>query len=400
MQSFYLSEDVMRKLLVIVFLAVISAGFLSIVFREPAERSAIEGRVYAKLTAPPSLSEIKESGINGYIDNTSNAFADQIPFRDILTQFYYESMRAAGVDVIEGFVFGSEGYIFHANPNFREFNDDNAAALKKAAEILNELAELAASYGGRLIFMPTPLKSSADFEFLPSWYPGTGGFSEAVTKAWTGALSDDVIFIDLLPVFLASELPTFLKTDHHWNIRGANLAYERMMESVREYYPLAEIYGLDRYVIEREVNVGFYNRRLGMAARPEPEEMVIYPDGWLLPYTRYESGILSELPIYNNTDENARVSYAGYMSGDFAETRIETSRPELPSIMIVGDSQTNLLELYCVPSFNRMMSLDFRHDPPLKTLFEYIERDQPDIVVITFRIDTTDMNGVLHTSNK
>ncbi|MCL2081311.1 MAG: hypothetical protein FWH16_04335 [Oscillospiraceae bacterium] len=380
----------MRKLLVITFIAVISAGFLAVVFRAPAERSAVEGRVYAKLSAP-SLSDIR-----GFIGNTSNAFADQIPFRDGLTRLYYSSLRAIGMDTIDGFVFGGDEYIYHANLTFRDFDAEKAEALKHAAGMLNEAAALAASYGGRFIFMPTPLKTAADTENLPSWYGGNTEYQLALAGAWAGALSRGVTFIDLLPAFTAAEHPCFLKTDHHWNIRGAHIAYESVMSLTRELFPQVEAYGPEKYIIEKEVNVGFYNRRLGMSARPEPEELVIYPDGWAVPYTRYESGKISELPVYNNKDMDARASYAGYMSGDFAETKIETNRPELPSIMIIGDSQTNLLELFCIPSFDSMTSLDFRYSPPLDTLLEYIERDRPDIIVVTFRIDTTDMAAVLH----
>ncbi len=79
-------------------------------------------------------------------------------------------------------------------------------------------------------------------------------------------------------------------------------------------------------------------------------------------------------------NDTAPVEYLVYMGGDKGETILRTDRPELPKVLIFGDSFTNALETLLYPSFDEMRSLDLRHYNA-KTLWEYIEEYQPDIVL-------------------
>ena len=66
--------------------------------------------------------------------------------------------------------------------------------------------------------------------------------------------------------------------------------------------------------------------------------------------------------------------------GDVGETVIETNRPDLPSILIYGDSFTNPVECLAYYSFDEMRSIDLRHYREMP-LADYIRLHQPDIVV-------------------
>ncbi|NLA87925.1 MAG: hypothetical protein GX847_11735, partial [Clostridiales bacterium] len=74
-------------------------------------------------------------------------------------------------------------------------------------------------------------------------------------------------------------------------------------------------------------------------------------------------------------------SYTVYMHGDIGETVIETDRPELLSVLLVGDSYTNAVECLLYASFNEMRSLDLRWYNK-KSLADYIADYQPDIVIL------------------
>ena len=73
------------------------------------------------------------------------------------------------------------------------------------------------------------------------------------------------------------------------------------------------------------------------------------------------------------------------MGGDNAETYIKTYRPELPKILIFGDSFTNPLETLIYTSFDEMMAIDLRHNK--KSIYEYINEFSPDVVLLV-RDDT------------
>ncbi len=74
------------------------------------------------------------------------------------------------------------------------------------------------------------------------------------------------------------------------------------------------------------------------------------------------------------------VGYGAYMGGDIAETVIATNRPELPSILLFGDSFTNAVETFLYTSFDKTRSLDLRHYTGM-ALTEYVRLYRPEIVV-------------------
>lgn len=86
----------------------------------------------------------------------------------------------------------------------------------------------------------------------------------------------------------------------------------------------------------------------------------------------------------------AEAYYTAYMGGDMGETIVQTGRPELGKILIVGDSFTNAFETLCYRSFGEMRSLDFRHYSET-SLTEYIRDYQPDVVLV-MRDDLTCLN--------
>ena len=63
-----------------------------------------------------------------------------------------------------------------------------------------------------------------------------------------------------------------------------------------------------------------------------------------------------------------------------AETIIQTNRPELPDVLVVGDSFTNALETILYTSFDEMRSLDFRYYTA-GSIYSYLENWQPDVIL-------------------
>lgn len=112
------------------------------------------------------------------------------------------------------------------------------------------------------------------------------------------------------------------------------------------------------------------------------DENLAYVDfGEDLIVSRINNGTNSLPAVYQMPENNEEfITYNFYMDGDIGETIIKTKRPELPSVLIYGDSFTNPLESLIYYSFNEMRSLDFRHYNE-KSLQEYISEYKPDIVI-------------------
>ncbi len=99
-----------------------------------------------------------------------------------------------------------------------------------------------------------------------------------------------------------------------------------------------------------------------------------------IPFERYNRGQESWPLVNVPPDEGQMASYSVFMGGDMPETSIKTNRPELPKLLIFGDSYSNVLETLLYPSFDEMRILDLRYYDD-KTLWEYIEEYQPDTVI-------------------
>jgi hypothetical protein len=98
-------------------------------------------------------------------------------------------------------------------------------------------------------------------------------------------------------------------------------------------------------------------------------------------FTREDEGRLSDPYIYKLPESGEHnVDYEVYMGGDKAETVIRTGRPELPSLLVFGDSYTNALESLLYWSFDEMRCIDLRYYDDM-LLSDYVRLHKPDIVV-------------------
>ena len=123
----------------------------------------------------------------------------------------------------------------------------------------------------------------------------------------------------------------------------------------------------------------------------------IHPWEWV-PFPRSDGGEESRSSVYalpyNPWDQ---LTYNLYMGGDLTESFIDTHRPELPSVLIYGDSFTNAMECVLYLSFGKMYSLDMRHYEGM-SLTDYIQMVKPDVVLCvrdTYTLlDPSDNGGV------
>ena len=109
------------------------------------------------------------------------------------------------------------------------------------------------------------------------------------------------------------------------------------------------------------------------------DQLLIYEPAEDLAFERFDYGSPAAPEVFVFTDEDY-VEYNIYMGGDIGETVIRTNRPELPSVLLFGDSFTNAFETFLYRSFDETRSLDLRSYSS-KTLPEYIEEYRPDLVV-------------------
>lgn len=224
----------------------------------------------------------------------------------------------------------------------------------------------------------------------------------AADSAFAAALTErGVRFLDMGAVYdrLGHPAEYYSAVDHHYNYHGAYAAYRAILDALAaDGWDLPVLTEDDIDLTELpNPYIGSRNRKL-YNLWPNEERAVIGVQKEPVAFTRTDNGQPSEKPLFvTPAADDLPTTYNLYMGGDFAETVLETNRPELPDVLIFGDSFTNALETLLYASFDETRILDLRHYTD-KSLGDYITEYQPDLVLCiqndTFYYTTTGNGAV------
>lgn len=260
-----------------------------------------------------------------------------------------------------------------------------SALAAAAAEPFGKLSAHIRAYGGIFCYAGIPEQRVYFRDKYPDYLPrhetevtaGDGAYARAMAEA-------GVDFLDMGAVYDAQgHRPEYYSAvDHHYSCYGAYAAYRAILDHLAEA-------GRDLPVLTEEdlefrelpnPYIATRNRKL-YNLWPNEERAVIGVQRDPVPFTRYDNGEPSDRPLFVLPAEDCLpATYNLYMGGDFAETVLETDRPDLPNALIFGDSFTNALETLLYASFNETRILDLRHYDKM-SLRAYIDTYRPDIVL-------------------
>ena len=208
--------------------------------------------------------------------------------------------------------------------------------------------------------------------------------------------------LDMWPVLDTAGNPReyYSMADYHYQFGGAYLTYRAILERLSaELGTELTILDGNSLAVETLPNpyLGSRGRKL-FGLEDCGEHLTIGLPRAPVPFTRTDNGTETAPTVYALPATGTEgVLYSLYMGGDVGETVIETNRPDLPSILIYGDSFTNPVECLAYYSFDEMRSIDLRHYREMP-LADYIRLHQPDIVVGIRDYEallSTDYNGNL-----
>ena len=328
------------------------------------EISDVEKRVLA------TFPDIKDIGNEDFFDNVTSAFSDQLYGRDELIKWYYlfQFQRYLG-DVVEG----KDGEMFSSVQTPYDI-DLYTEEMLVAIDDVNEIADELDSYGIKFIFLNIPRKDAYLEDYLPSTYTSSRERYSYGVNLIKENVSDKVIVMDALEIFEnnKSDNHYYYKTDHHVNVRGAYLIYKELMNYMDVTpYDLDDMFDIETVTIN-----GSFNKQVGQSVPLAKEELclTLKKD---LKYQRYDWDVENDIPIWGKGYDYANA----YMTGDNPNTRVDTFREELPNVMYVGSSYTNVLEALTIPSVNRMVSVDYRDNHTGTSIVDYAKEYDIDYVV-------------------
>ena len=261
---------------------------------------------------------------------------------------------------------------------------------RKAADVAADNAALRdqiEAYGGHYCYIAVPCQYAYYEDEYPSYLENRSAYTAAELAALNSAMdAQGITHVDMGPIFDSlGHLPAFSsKVDNHYGLRGAYETYRAAVQALNDAYGLALSFpeeGADvTFSALPNPYMGSRTRKL-MGLRGNDEKLLTAAFREDIPFTRFDNGREVAATVYAlPATDTEPLTYGLYMGGDIAETVLRTDRPELPSVLIFGDSFTNPVESFAYYSFDEMRSVDLRHYKT-QSISDYIAAYQPDVVI-------------------
>ena len=328
------------------------------------EISIKEGRTLTTFNSI-TLESIKDESV---FNTVTNAFSDQLAFRDYLIKGYYliNLQRYVG-DVVEG----ENNQLFLSPLIIGNKENYEQKLINISKNEISNVADEITKAGAKFIFLSVPRKDAVMDKYLPSTYiKGTDDYLEFVNILKEN-VSDKVYVMDAYEIFKKNDVyDVFYTTDHHINVRGAYEIFEDIISIVNNDGYNIQIGTLeDEYIIKSQIINGSFNRKIGQSVKCGEEEMNLVPKTTSVQYTRMDDGKVVDTKVFGDGNTYAEA----YMGADYAETVITTNNYNAPNILYVGSSYTNILEAFSVYKFKTMVSIDYRHNITGKSIVDYVK---------------------------
>ena len=366
----------------LILIALLTGLFLLLSLRDRRqELSVYENR---RLAAHPALS-LRGVWDGSYFRGWDEYFSDHVWHRDDRIREYEWLQLKVKRAVIANNVVIAEDCLLPLLP-FQDYSGyDYQPKAQAAADRLAALQEKVEAQGTVFLYVGIDEQRTALADRYPPYLYSKSDYYETMGSTFR-RLSDaeglHTLFVRDVMGPEADPLASYSAVDHHFNLHGAYVSYRALCERLRESledFPIIEETDLREYELPGEF-YGSYSRKL-YDLSPIREQLTVFDPSVLPAYERWDNGARTDAPLLDLPAPGEKVQYTVFMGGDKAETVIQTHRPELPSILIVGDSFTNPIEALCVYSFNEIRSLDYRYYDEM-SVTEYLRLHPVDAVIV------------------
>jgi hypothetical protein len=370
-------------LFMLVFFGFLFVGMAATVLRPKESESFFENRA---LAAVPDLSRATLLDGSWFAD-WETYLKDQAAGRNtLLKAAAYIDLFVLKRPVVNDIVIAGDALLAYNNDETVDV-EKIAEASAASADNLDALRQHVDVNGGSFYYVAVSGQMAYDVDQYPGYLNSRADYFDTVLRSFRADMAGrGVSLIDMGEIFDDMGHPgnVYYDTDHHMTFNGALLTYRAIMDRINSDNNLSLPVLSDDDITVKALENPFLGSRMRKIfdLLPTDEKLEIGILNQEIPFTRTNNGNAVPPSVYN-IPENTwdPVSYTVYMHGDIAETVINTDRPELPNVLIVGDSYTNAVECLLYTSFNEMRSIDLRwYDK--KPLADYIAEYQPDIVIV------------------
>ncbi|ARJ20643.1 hypothetical protein J7E43_11305 [Bacillus sp. ISL-8] len=382
----------MKKLgnivLFIGFLTIIfSFGILSLLKTDRAV-SPVENRPLAQ---KPALT--KEVALNGSFFKDFETYTnDQLIGRDDLIKNYTLTQIKMGKSLINDIILTDDKWLLKNPAWTTKYNE-----IDQAMPAVNDLSQFLKEQNIEFYFALPPSKTNALSFKLPSHIHT---YAQENLNYFLNKLPADVKPIKLMEHFKKNytneEIQSmYFKTDHHWNMDGAFLGYQYIMNTIAQQssiYKGKEIKKEDytRTCAPNKHLVGSFNNQLYQLIDATGEKLCYYTPKDGFNFTSVAAKDINGT-VYRTLDElygvekqNDTTSYAGYYANDYPEIVIENNNaPNDVRALVLKDSFANAIVPHLAQSFKHTSILDLRHYHE-KDVYQYIKDNNINMVLFVY----------------
>ena len=355
--------------------------------KEPATTSYYENRALA-VFPPFSMQEVLDGE---YFPQVETWIDDHLAWRDSLLEYNTRKELALHNPVVNDTVVTQDILLPYHGTVLDHYDETKMA---QELDMLQELDSYCTQKGIEFLYVGIPEQSNAFRDRYPSYLNDSSYRDDTMrTDFMAGVEARGIDHLWMAQYLSADYDKYYSKTDHHYNLYGAYETYLRIMAYLNANGVAAPV-TTDLTITPVDTDfLGSRNRKL-LGLFETDDQLYTGTLAEPVSFTRTDNGKPVEATVYSEANRNV---YAYYMGGDIAETIIQTNRPELPDVLVVGDSFTNALESILYTSFDEMRSLDYRYYTAM-SIYDYLENWQPDAIIYV-RDDlsyiSTDGNGDL-----
>ena len=320
------------------------------------------------------LTTFRPPEISGFLDtsmqqNLTDAANDQFAGRDFWMKCATSIQKAAGFQNAGGVYFGKDGYYF-------ERLLDSDLPKQRYLKHLQFLEQFANNYDFSVTFLPVPSKGCILEDKLPSHavvYRSDRLYDQAGQLSSTSVLDVRQLFSDN-----KNREQLYFKTDHHWTMYAAYLAYTAW----------CDMHGMTGAPLEQFQPECVSNNFFGTLYSKAPG-FDTQPDPLILPVRLPKAEVIIDTKrtdcIYDNTKLETKDKYGVYFGGNFGRIDLHMDNAvKDQTLLIVKDSFANSLVPFLMNEYRHIVMIDFRYyHQPFSRLLEEL---QPKEVLILYEI--------------
>ncbi|HDR7515153.1 secondary cell wall polysaccharide O-acetyltransferase PatB1 [Bacillus mobilis] len=382
----------MKKLgnliLLIGFLTIIfSFGILSLLKTDRAI-SPVENRPLAQ---KPALT--KEALLNGSFFKDFETYTnDQLIGRDEFIKSYTIAQIDMGKSLINDIILTDDKWLLKNPAWTKKYNE-----IDQSMPAINDLSQFLKEQNVEFYFALPPSKTNALSFKLPSHIYT---YAQDNLNYFLKKLPADVKPIKLMEQFKQNYTneeiqDMYFKTDHHWNMDGAFLGYQYIMNTIGQQssiYKGKEIKKEDytRTCAQNKHLVGSFNNQLYQLIDATGEKLCYYTpkDGFNFTSVTAKdvTGTVHQNldSIYGVEKQKDTTSYAGYYTDDYPEIIFENNNaPNEVRALVLKDSFANAIVPHLAQSFKHTSILDLRHYHE-KDVYQYIKDNNINMVLFVY----------------